>query len=512
MNTKQKPMRSVWQSLLWKEWHEHKWKLLGLIALVLMLAMMLWPERPVLLPMAVTTTFFSYSILAGLFLGMHTAAGENGRGTMPFLQTLPVAMRKPAAARLLMSWISVVVPMLVVIGLTYAYLSWHNFTLASVASKWNWSEFELIFNIWGFENWLLGLGLSGVLCVSSLLLWMAAAGVNRSDEIRAAAAGFLTMAGVWLGLGLLDYWADKWRLPGQEYGIVLVDAAPGGLATAHRHIESWGSALPFIISALVGHAGLLAWYLRRFGRKAVRPARTLDGRVKATKSDWLAPPRRSQLTAIIWKQVHETGPLALMAAAAVLVMASLGFWMDRANTFQSSFTEVLASLTLFVGFLVTVVTGQGVFLEDLKPKVGIFWRSRPINTTQWFFVKFFTGLTVLVVTFGALLLVALAFDKDGQWLLAPDHLGEQIASMAIGALFFLLIYTLSMASYCLGRQPIISVVAALGIIFCGSWAFGTMFDQYYPHWSVGLATLLVAQIAATVVAWLAVRNNWGWHR
>ena len=255
----------------------------------------------------------------------------------------------------------------------------------------------------------------------------------------------------------------------------------------------------------------MAWYLRRFGRKAVRPARTLGGRVKATKSDWLAPPRRSQLTAVIWKQVHETGPLALMAAAAVLVMASLAFWLNIENPMQNSFTEILAGITISVGFLVTVVTGQGVFLEDLKPKVSTFWRSRPINTTQWFFVKFFTGLTVLVITFGALLLLAYAFDT-GRRYFNSDHWVQEVAFIS---LHFLLIYTLSMASYCLGRQPIISVVATLGIIFCGIWAFSYTYwvvFEFAPHWSVALAALLVAQVAATVVAWLAVRNNWGWHR
>ena len=510
MNTKQKPMRTVWHSLLWKEWHEHKWKLVGLIALVLMLAVMLWRGEPVLLPVAVTTTLFCYSILAGIFLGMHTAGGENARGTMPFLQTLPVPMRTPAAVRLFVSWVTVVTPVLVVLGLAYAYLSWHDFTPAALAEMADWPRRMGMFSTWGFDDWLLGIGLSCVLLVSSLLLWMVAAGVNRSDEIRAGAAGFLTMAAIWFGFGLLGYWAERWELPGREYSVVMVAAAPGGPAVARDHMLNWGSPLPFIIFGVVGHACVFAWYLRGFGRKAVRPARTLGGRVKATKSDWLAPPRRSQLTAIIWKQVHETGPLSLMAAAAVLVMAVLIFWLNPSIHVQESRGEVLANLTFGVGFLVTVVAGQGVFLEDLKPKVGLFWRSRPVNTTLWFFVKYFTGLTVLVVTFGALLLVALAFDEN-QWLLAPDHLGEQLAGMALGALFFVLIYTLSMASYCLGRQPIISVVAALGIVFCGGQLFGVVYENFDPHWSVGLATLLVAQIAATVVAWLAVRNNWGWH-
>ena len=512
MNTKQKPMRSVWQSLLWKEWHEHKWKLVGLVLFMLVSSVVFGRGDMRMMPVGVSSFLFFYSLLAGLFIGMYTAAGENGRGTMPFLQTLPVAMRKPAAFKLLMSWFTVVIPVLVLIGWTFAYLSWLGIDEAQIADAVERTRHIGVLQAWGFNHWLLGIGLSGVLLVSSLLLWMVAAGVNRSDEIRAGALGFLTIAVIWFCLISLAVRAEKSDLPSLEQGTFLVMAtAPGGPGFIGAFQEMIGSPVPLINIAVLGHAGLLAWYLRRFGRKAVRPARTLGGRVKATKSDWLAPPRRSQLTAIIWKQVHETGPLALMAAAAVLVMASLAFWLNKENAIQNSFTEILVGITVFVGFLVTVVTGQGVFLEDVKPKVGIFWRSRPVNSTHWFFVKFFTGLTVLVVTFGALFLIAYAFDT-GRPYLRSDHLGVQVA---FTVMFFLLIYTLSMASYCLGRQPILSVVATIGILYCGSFAFAygywTVFDQG-PHWSVGLTTLIVAQVAATAVAWLAVRNDWGWHR
>ena len=339
---------------------------------------------------------------------------------------------------------------------------------------------------------------------------MAAGGGNRADEISAGAIGFLTIAIVWFCLVGLAYQAEEMKLGGLEYGIyAAMMAAPGGpLHLCNLARESHMPLIVLAAIAIVGHACVLTWYLSRYGRKTMRPARTLGERVKATKSDWLAPPRRSQLTAILWKQVHETGPLALVAVAAILVMSALGFWMNRESSYRNSFGEMLGGLTVSVGFLVTVVAGAGVFLEDLKPKVGLFWRSRPINTTQWFFVKFFTGLTVLVVTFGALLLVAY-FSDTGRLQINSEHFGAQVAWMA---LVFVLIYTISMASYCLGRQPIISVVAALGILFFGAQGFGIVFNRFDPHWSVGLAALLVAQAAATVVAWLAVRNDWGWHR
>ena len=79
MNTKQKTMRTVWQSLLWKEWHEHKWKLAGflLLAVLLMLMFSWMPHRGGIaaMPMMVGLVLFFHSILAGLFQGMHTAGG-----------------------------------------------------------------------------------------------------------------------------------------------------------------------------------------------------------------------------------------------------------------------------------------------------------------------------------------------------------------------------------------------------------------------------------------------------
>jgi ABC-type transport system involved in multi-copper enzyme maturation permease subunit len=502
------PMRTVWHSLLWKEWHEHKWKLAMLLLPVLAAAFAFWPSTPAMLPVFVVTALFCYSIV-GLFIGMHTAAGENSRGTMFFLRTLPITMRKAAAIKLLMSWVTLVVPIVILISIAAAYLRWHAIDAVTLAEMGNAPGQPRLLSSWGFQNWLLGVGMSGVVCVTSLLLWMAAAGVNRADEVRAGAIGFLTMVGVWLCLGMLLYRAETLRSMDLAYSIrVMMSAAPGGPAMAGDQRGYWESYLPFITAAVLGHGLVIAWYLRRFGSPTMHSARTLDRQLSATKAGRLASPRKSQLTAIIWKQIHETGPLALIAAAAVVGMAGLVLWLNRAEPMRKSPGEVLAAITLSVGFLVTVVAGMGVFLEDVKPKVGIFWRSRPVNTTAWFFVKFSTGLVVLVVTFGALIALAFALEASGQ-LLDPDHAGLQVA---FTALVFALIYTVSMACYCLGRHPIVAVVGALAILMSGGAIFGEFFDRSVPHWSVPLAVLLLAQVAATAIAWLAVRNNWGWTR
>jgi len=502
-------MRSVWHSLLWKEWHEHKWKLAGLVALVLLLFALFSNRSLAMLPMGVSTTLFGYSIIATLLVGMHTAAGENGKGTMPFLQTLPIAMRKPAATKLAMSWLTLVLPIAVLLGAVFLYLQWQG---RAPMSLWDGSHIRHSspFRYFGFENWMTGVALASTLAVTSFLVWMAATGVNRSDEVRAAAIAFLAMAVVWFCLGGLLYQAEKANASNLVQIVsCLMATAPGGPALGPP-TRSW-SITPFVVVAILGHAGLIAWYLRRLGRVAPRPARATGGLTAPIGTDFLAPPRRSQLTAIIWKQVRETGPLAVLAAAAVLAMSGIYFWYDKERPLRTSFGEVLGATTLGVMYLVTVVAGMGVFLEDVKPQIGNFWRSRPINITQWFFVKLFTGLTVLVLTFGGLFLVAISFQGDRPFL-NPKEPGIQFTFFV---LIMVLLYTLSMASYCLGRQPIIAVVTAISVFVCGVYGFSFLFDNVLPHnvhWSVPMGGIVLCQLAAMTLAWLALRHNWGWHK
>jgi len=513
-------MRTVWHSLLWKEWHEHKWKLVWLTMGIFVLPMMISSIdnfNPESFLMSRSVALLCYGVVAGLFVGMSTAAGENQRGTMPFLQSLPVSMTKPAAMKLLLSLFTVCLPVFVLVFVGYGHLIAQRLNETNMEMLMEWISQHGPFGIGtqtSLAGWIAATCLMGTLFVSSLLLWMAAGGVNRSDEIRAGAIGFLVIVCIWAALTLTYDFAERTRLERLQQALaILMSAAPGGVAfllNVSRDLQ-----IPVVILAFfacVSHGLLLTWFLRRYGRTAVRPVRTMSGETLTTSGNqWLAPPRRSQLTAIIWKQVHETGPLALMAVVAVVAMAGIAYWANREGQFRNTFGELLGGITLSVGFLVTVVAGMGVFLEDVKPKVGTFWRSRPINTTTWFFVKFFTGLFVLLVTFGTLLLFAIAFPGNAT-LLDPKHPYQQVASFVA---VFLLLYTLSMASYCLGRHPIIAVVTTIGVFFLGAMIVQYFFERVLPenpHWSIPMGILVIAQLAATLIAWLAVRNNWGWHR
>jgi len=278
MNDLPRPMRTVWQSLLWKEWHEHKWKLAALTAVTVGTLLLFGLHEHESLLVGMTVLPVAFCILAGAFLGMSTAGGESGRRTLPFLQSLPVPIWQPGAAKLTMAIVTAVFPLLVLVGvfcIWWSFLWFDGVDLQAVRAYANTR-----YQPWRISNWLVAYTLGSILGVSSLLLWMAAMGVNRSDEIRAGAIGFLIICLVWFGLAYGLDQAENRDFPKIEYGLkVLFAAAPGGVAFVgadNRHENHLGWGLRFL-AATLGHAGVLAWYLRRFGKVVLGSSRS-DGK------------------------------------------------------------------------------------------------------------------------------------------------------------------------------------------------------------------------------------------
>lgn len=57
--------------------------------------------------------------------------------------------------------------------------------------------------------------------------------------------------------------------------------------------------------------------------------------------------------------------------------------------------------TAMIAFLAAAVAGVGLFMEDLRPGVHAFWRSRPIPIDHWFWLKYVGGLACLAGTLAA---------------------------------------------------------------------------------------------------------------
>ncbi|MGI9430361.1 MAG: hypothetical protein ACR2NM_16990, partial [Bythopirellula sp.] len=270
-----------------------------------------------------------------------------------------------------------------------------------------------------------------------------------------------------------------------------------------------------IVSSIVGHGLLADWYVTRFGMNSARPEKFgIAKKPSHTASVWVGPPWRSMGSAIVWKQVCETGPLAVVAAVGVLAISGLGYWFqDQESPLRNEFAHILSSVTVSVGFLVTVVAGIGVFLEDLKPQVGVFWRSRPIRFQQWFWIKYIIGMLILVATFSSLLLLAygLLDQRDASELLTREFRGAAV----VVSLVFLLLYTLAIAAFGWTRHPVLAAMLTIGLFFLGVLVVELIYNhQLSPDATPAFrfAALGAAWVGAACAAHSAVRHNWSWHR
>ncbi len=494
-------MQSIWLSLFWKEWCEQRWKLaaltvslLGGAAFLLSLVIADNVIRDVYLGSA-TVVLFVYIFLAGIFMGVGVSAGEQSRRTMRLLQALPAPTWQSALAKLLVAMITVSVPVALLTGLTWAFVLWNGADVTHAIQF----HFQGFGKPWGFDNWFLARTVSGVLGTCSLLLWMTLGGVNRSDEIRAAAVGFLVIALVWGGFA---YGVDRVNLAVEVAAEHLVVGLPGGPAMVGMGpSRGIGSGNPWLIGwGIFCHALLLANYLYRFGRVVPQPKGRLESPDKVSN---LSPsnliPFRSPIGAIAWKQVRETGPLALIAIAGILVLVPLLHKIQVQDGIHSTLSMMLASVSISVGILVALVSGIGVLLEDYSPGVNTFWRSRPVDLCLWFGVKYVTGFLVLALTFGTVLLVANGLEG---W-----QLGGPKDGFFIG-LAFAWFYTMALTAFVLVRQPIYAAVLALASVFPA-----IIIDSWFSrglHWSIGWSLIFLLFATAISLAWLAVKHDWGW--
>lgn len=509
-------MNSIWKSLLWKEWREQRWRLMaltGLLALpvvwffIYMTAAGL--EADILSDYLNTLTGFAscYVVLAGCFIGMHVAGGENARRTMRFMQALPTPMWKTGLVKIFVGGFVAVIPLVILYGVVSTILPYlinedtlsMTLELMRFKSRLSW-QFGNIFS-WSVINLFIG-----VLGTTSLLLWMATGGVNRSDEVRAGAIGFLICVCAWMVFAILIGWADKYSPMLEKNLRDLIPVLPGGPALVYQDIYHKLSQPVLAIIALISHGGVLVWYLKRFGRVTVSPKRA--GACEFNLLRWMKvknAPMHTQWQAIAWKQLRETGPLAALTVAGILLIVPVVYYFTMENNARMELGVMIGAVSLSAGFFVIQVAGIGVFLEDYSPGVNNFWRSRPINVHWWFVIKFVTGLAVLCLAFGTLSLLALSLMENELANISKREMTEALYFCYI----LVLLYTLGMASYCLLRQPIYAAVLTVGLFLSGVLSMDWLFPNPHYFWT-GTVSMILALAIPITIAYFAVKHDWGW--
>jgi hypothetical protein len=176
-----------------------------------------------------------------------------------------------------------------------------------------------------------------------------------------------------------------------------------------------------------------------------------------------------------------------------------------------------AIVWMIVGVMVAVVAGVGVFLDDLSPGLNGFWRSRPIQSGQWFIVKYVVGLLVTIVTLAVPLVAVVLYV----WV-APDALAnasirdnlEVRNFVAIGGFGQVAVYNCAIAAIILLRRPIHAAFTAI-VAALLTWVFPALMTEILavPGGSQEVVILVFigyAVVAVFIIAWMAVKHDWGW--
>jgi hypothetical protein len=517
-------MRTIHQSLIWKEWHEHKWKLASILAILWVPAVYLIFKSGIDPDLVLVQMMICLAPLA-IFIGLGTAAGEQSRRTINFLQALPVPMRQVAVYKIIFGLMTVILPILLTVLLVVALTLIHAWLGLEQNDMLRWLTSVTEHGVSGsaaFEVTLIA-----AIVTISLFIWSAALGANRKDEVSAGAFALAGMVGWWLLLVVLwsAFFFGLSPMPDTARLVAFaVGTAPAGVTALpgiheHPYAEDPYAWLFGLISAIAMHTALVVSYVRRFGQVDHKTYSPRGQVVDSSSVDWRPTVWRSPLVALIWKQARESGPLVLLGLTGVVGVSAilLSVASITSNLRVRDIVEVIAITSVAIGFIVAIVVGIGVCLYELGPKLNTFWRSRPIQPDVSFWIRYITGGIILVV--GMCLPIAVAY------MLAPEVLGyESIENvLIITPVAELAVYSAAVALTCLVRHAVYAAILCLPAVYSGGllvrWAVPWI-DRLGGHsapssvwwksveWQL-LAGLAVTFLLCTTIAWLAYRFDWG---
>ena len=197
---------------------------------------------------------------------------------------------------------------------------------------------------------------------------------------------------------------------------------------------------------------------RRFAR-ANPPERT------SAQTEWLSAPRQSPATAIIWKQFRESGPVAITGiavSAGVTLIAIIISVFDVHLSISEAIGQTYPFMAIFFGMIVALVAGIGVCHSDISPKINEFWRSRPIQPDLWFWIKFATGLLVVLASIYLPigLLAAIHIPVSKGWHDADAGYLPPMMQLAV--------FAAAVVTTCLVRQAVYAAILSIAVVYLGT--------------------------------------------
>jgi hypothetical protein len=350
-------------------------------------------------------------------------------------------------------------------------------------------------------NWPLGCVVMTTLMAASFLLWVAGPAVNSASEVRAGAIGLGVIAAVWACAAVTINLV--WGTDGIPLALTACFAAfPGGIvpAVAVAHGFTTTSVTLFLLTH-----GALAWcFVTRFGREVdlVGLSRRDATAKDRTGAEWLNAPRSSPFRALVWKQMRQGVPVAIAGAGGALCVTAVALAGDR--DFDRSLADLSQALAgigaatmgsfMLLGCCAGLLAGAGSVVTELEPRLGTFWRSRPISIDLWYWTALLSGLGLLLLVFGipsfagAQLVLSLSKVQ-----LPIDPIVLLVASYVAGAFAAAIV-----------RNAVYASVLGLGVLGVVLARFVPPFASFHEH--VDPAVLVVSALLATL-AWLAVRTD-----
>jgi hypothetical protein len=503
-------MRTIWHSLVWKEWHEHKWKLAAMTAIFVGVAasvLVAVNRDPELDPMALLAALLYAVVPQSLFMAALAAAGERSKSTLGFYQSLPVPMWKAGLSKLLYGLATCLIPIALTIAawniwslvLRFLGRNMRHLTVEKFPPQW--------LGIHPLLNWNLFVVVIVSVVAASLFLWTATVGVNRRSEVIAGGLGLLTIVISWTAIIVGARWVlpDHSPLPLWPFGIILA-AAPGGLALflAAKPLASNGWELyAAVATATLVHFAVATVYVLRFGRTTLGFCWSPAADRQRLGPIFLRPPRRSKLSAIIWKQFREFTPLIVAGMVGIAALVGVNVLRDPKSYGQPrQLIQLLVSIASSVGLLIALIAGIAIFDHDLGPRLNTFWRSRPINPSLWFWAKFVSGLLIILSAF---CVPIVAF-----WWLSRDSVSQFDNSQLLVFGLHVAVFAAAVAAICLIRQTIYAAILGVGFVALVVMIPWIWMDPLYMRvGSVIVTVSALTTVATTLVAWLAVRYDWG---
>ena len=524
-------MNSIFHSLIWKDWHEHKWKLAALVATLTGVAACMLINRGTDTFFAIRITLAFCIVPLAIFVGLNSAAGERSSGTLSFLQALPIPTRRVALHKFMAGLTTVVASVVVTLLILYIAqmcLALFGIDCGKSVQTGARSDGAFTFRI---NNWFLDSGLVLSFLGISFYTWSASTGVNRKDEISAGAVALVIMVMWCIAVAYISLWILRFgALPGNNFAawatwpVALTSATvPGGLLTTAS--MSWQYQIDFIGVAIgvaaATHLALAAWYIWRFGRISnVEVHSPQPVSRSGERSAWLGPPRRSTLTAIAWKQARESGPILLAGLAGIVAIVGavlVSVWIDRGAAPPSitDIGDVYRAVAIVLGFVMSLVIGIGVAFYDVRPTINTFWRSRPINPNTWFWCKYITAMIVLLATIYVPILLIMGPGGISGREVMSDPIVIVLAQIAL--------CSAAVATTCLFRNAIYAAILSIPLVYLGvivvwlalvigkltGWqtrAPNRFWDMSTNQVAIGL---ILSIATSAILAWLAVRNDWG---